>query len=416
MRIVPFLTALLVAALLFVVILEREALMAFAGRGDDAVVATDVDETDSEPTTPLVNTDGADLQRVVVITSHAQEIDSAVVLRGETESAREVVVRAETTGQVISEPHRKGAFVEAGEIICQLDPGTRHVVLAQAQAGSASARAQVPQVQAQMKEAQARLSEAEINDKVATQLSKTGYASDTRVASTQASVLSAQAAIQSARSGLETAQAGIRAAEASVASAEKDIERLTIRAPFSGLLETDGAELGSLLTTGGTCATIIQLDPIKFVGYVPETEVDRVELGSLAGARLTGGREVVGKVIFLSRSADPQTRTFRVDIEVANADQSIRDGQTAEILISSAGKKAHLLPQSTLTLDDSGDLGVRIVEDGTTVLFKPLELIRDTAEGVWVTGLDDTADVIVVGQEFVTDGVQVTPTYREAKQ
>ena len=44
-------------------------------------------------------------------------------------------------------------------------------------------------------------------------------------------------------------------------------------APFAGLLETDTAELGALLQTGSPCATIIQLDPIKFVGFVPEAEL-----------------------------------------------------------------------------------------------------------------------------------------------
>ncbi|MEC7962434.1 MAG: efflux RND transporter periplasmic adaptor subunit, partial [Pseudomonadota bacterium] len=285
-----------------------------------------------------------------------------------------------------------------------------------AQADLANARAQVPQAQARVKEAQARLDEAQINDNVAKKLSQTGYASETRVASTQAAVVSAEAGVEAARSGLETTQAGIRAAEAAVAAAEKEIERLAIKAPFAGLLETDTAELGSLLGAGSVCATIIQLDPIKIVGYVPETQVHRVSLGSLAGARLTDGREVRGRVTFLSRSADPETRTFRVDIDVANADMSIRDGQTADILIASAGTMAHLLPGSALTLNDKGDLGVRIVESGNIVAFKQVNLMRDTSEGVWVTGLADKVDVIVVGQEFVIDGVKVEPTYREAAQ
>ncbi len=161
---------------------------------------------------------------------------------------------------------------------------------------------------------------------------------------------------------------------------------------------------------------MIQLDPIKLVGYVPETEVDRIAVGALAGARLTSGQEVHGRVSFLSRSADPQTRTFRVDIDVANPMLKIRDGQTAEILIASDGAKAHLLPQSGLTLNDEGTLGVRTVGPENVVVFAPVSLVRDTAQGVWVTGLPETADVIVVGQEYVTDGVTVEPTFTEAAQ
>ncbi|CUH62390.1 Multidrug transporter MdtA [Thalassovita gelatinovora] len=410
MRIVPIITALLVTAGLFLLVMKRDVVIAFATGNTEETTKVEAEQT----TTPT--SEPASVVRVVVQRSQSREIDSAVILRGETEAARQVEVRSETTSRVISEPLRKGSFVQKDQELCKLDPGTRPAALANAQAQLANAKAQVPQAEARIKEAQARFDEAQINDTVASELSKEGYASNTRVASTQAGVKSAEASIESARSGVESAQAGIRAAEANVEVAETEIERLTITAPFAGLLETDTAELGSLLTAGSVCATVIQLDPIKVIGYVPETQVNRVSLGSLAGARLSDGQEVRGRVIFLSRSADPQTRTFRVDIEVTNEDLSIRDGQTAEILIASAGTRAHLLPQSSLTLDDGGRLGVRIVEDDNVVAFKPVSLIRDTAEGTWVSGLPETVDVIVVGQEYVVDGVKVLPTYREVSQ
>ena len=124
------------------------------------------------------------------------------------------------------------------------------------------------------------------------------------------------------------------------------------------------------------------------------------------------GREIVGQVTFLSRSADENTRTFRVDVEVENSDLTIRDGQTAEIAIQSDGEVAHLLPQSALTLDDDGALGVRLVDNGRAK-FAPVRVLRDAVDGIWVSGLEETADIIVVGQEFVTDGVPVNVTYRE---
>ncbi|MEM9972071.1 MAG: efflux RND transporter periplasmic adaptor subunit, partial [Pseudomonadota bacterium] len=105
----------------------------------------------------------------------------------------------------------------------------------------------------------------------------------------------------------------------------------------------------------------------------------------------------------------------RVDIEVDNSDLSIRDGQTAEIGIQADGEVAHLLPQSALTLDNDGRLGVRLVEDNAAA-FAPVSVLRDTTEGIWVAGLDEQAEVIVVGQEFVTDGVRVDVTFRETEQ
>jgi multidrug efflux system membrane fusion protein len=407
MRFIPVLTAILVTVFLFLLVIKRDALLEFA-MGDQPPVVVAAPVPDKAGDSAVVS--------VVAVHSVAQVIDSAVVLRGQTEAARQVDVKAETSGQVISEPLRKGAFVSAGQLLCEIDPGTRAASLAEAEARLAEARARVPENTARQAEAEARLVEADINFNVASKLSKDGFASDTRVVSSQAAVSSARAAIQAAQSGLQAAQSGIQGAEASVAAARKEISRLSIVAPFEGLLESDSAEIGSLLQYGGLCATVIQLDPIKVVGFVPETAVNRVKVGALAGARLATGDEVQGRVSFLSRAADPSTRTFRAEIEVSNADLSIRDGQTAEILIAAEGAPAHLLPQSALTLNDDGVLGVRLVAVDKTALFAPVTLLRDTARGVWLAGLPDQADVIVIGQEYVTDGVPVRAVYQEATQ
>lgn len=412
MRLIPLITAVLVTGFLYLLVLERDTLLAFAQ--GDASQATE-QETAETKQPPAEETDDHSV-RVMALRSTAREVDSAVVLRGETEAARMVEVRAQTSGQVISEPLRKGSFVKTGDLLCQIDMGTREASLAEAQARLAEAQARIPETKARVDEAMARLDEAKINDNAASKLSEGGFASETRVASAQATVRAAEAAVASAKSGLQSTSAGIQSAEAAVAAVQKDIDRLIITAPFDGLLESDTSELGSLLQPGSLCATVLQLDPIKLVGYVPETEVDRVEIAARAGAQLAGGAQVQGRVTFLSRSADPTTRTFRVEIEVPNSDLKIRDGQTAEILIAAEGAPAHLLPQSSLTLNDHGDLGVRLVAEGDTALFAPVKLLRDTAEGVWVAGLPETAKVITLGQEYVTDGVKVIPTYEEAVQ
>ncbi len=552
MRIISIITAVVVMATLYAVVFERDRLLALASNGsveEDAAMAE---------TGTAVAPAGApeDVVSVVAQRSVATEVDSAVLVRGRTEAARQVDVRAETTGQVVSEPLRKGSSVEAGALMCRIDPGTRNVSLAEAKArlGEAKsrlpeaearlaeaiaalpaaeariaeaearvpeakarlaeaeanvpavrallaqseagvpaaeaqlleARARLPEAQARVVEAEARVKEAMINLNAAQKLSEDGFASSTRLASSEAATEAARAGVQSAKSqaeganagvqaalsalegakasvessrsqvegakaaiasaksqvegaeagvisaksglqgakaaitsaesGVESAKAGIQSAETSVASAEKEIERLEIHAPFAGLLESDSAELGSLLQAGSLCATVIQLNPIKLVGFIPETEVDRVNVGSPAGARLASGREVTGNVTFLSRSADPSTRTFRVEIEVDNSDLSIRDGQTVEIGIASDGAKAHLIPSSALTLNDEGTIGVRTIDPESRAAFSPIIVLRDTSQGIWVGGLDEEVEVIVVGQEYVTDGVAVEPTFREATQ
>ena len=409
MKLIPVLTALLVSAGLYLLVFERDRLFDFA-----QPAPTEELQDMAEAQTPDVVVRDSTVG-VVAIHSVAQTIDSAVILRGRTEAARQVTVASETTGLVISEPLRKGAFVSAGDVVCRLAPGTREASLAEARARLAEAQGRAPEAEAGVLEANARVREAEINLNAAQKLSEDGFASETRVVSAEAAMEAATAGVLRAQSAIASAQAGIEAAQAGVAAATREIDKLTIVAPFSGLLETDTVELGALMQMGTPCATIIQLNEIKLVGFVPEADVAKVNVGAMAGARLTSGQEVRGRVTFLSRSADPLTRTFRVEVTVANDDLSISDGQTAEILVASDGQTAHLIAQSSLTLDDDGVLGVRTVAEGNIVAFMPVTLLRDTAQGVWVAGLPEAVDIITVGQEFVIDGVRVAPTFTEAK-
>lgn len=415
MRIVPILTAVVVTGSLYLLVFERESLIRFAsgGAAPAAVAAAEQPQTSVAEKEAMSNPDGERRVSVLAQRSVAEVVDNAILARGQTEAARQVNVRAETSGLIISEPLRRGAYVTAGQSLCVLDAGTRAASQKEAEARLEEAKSRLPEARARLTEARARLAEAEINDRAASQLSQEGFASGTRVAATTAGVESARASISAAETGVQSATSGIRAAESNVEGAAIEIGRLTIRAPFNGLLETDTAELGSLLQPGASCATVIQLDPIKLVGFLAETDVDKVTVGAMAGARLASGRETTGRVTFLSRAADPQTRTFRVEVTVPNSDLSIRDGQTAELLIQTEGRSAHLLPASALTLNDNGDLGLRIVSADNHAEFVPVTLLRDTVSGVWLTGLPDEAAVIVVGQEFVTDGVAVDVTFKE---
>ncbi|WP_353471871.1 efflux RND transporter periplasmic adaptor subunit [Salipiger sp. H15] len=428
MKPISILTALLVAAALYAVVLDRERLMGWA-RGD---APTEPAAEAPAEAAPAAEAPVPGAVSVMARHSQAQEIDDAVLLRGDTQPSREVEVLSEASGRVISTPLRKGSMVEAGEVLCRLDPGTTGAALTEAEARLAEARAQRPQTEAALPEAEALLAQAEaavaeadINLTAARELSQGGYSSRTSVASAEAKMRAAEASVRSAEAGLEAARAGtdsleaaIQSAEATVASARKAVENLTITAPFGGVLESDTAELGLLMnpTSNASCAHILQLDPIRLVGYAPEADVARIRLGARAGAQLAGGQVMQGEVTFVSRQADETTRTFRIEVTLANPDLALRAGQTARILIEAEGARAHLLPQSALTLNDEGRMGLRTVSAERTAQFVPVSILRDTPDGVWVAGLPDTVDVITLGQEYVTDGVPVAPSFQEILQ
>jgi len=164
------------------------------------------------------------------------------------------------------------------------------------------------------------------------------------------------------------------------------------------------ATQGAMLAIGQPCATVVQLDPMLFVAAVPEAKVGYARTGLTADVTTVTGDKVQGKVTYLASTADDATRSFAVEIELPNADGKIRDGLTADAVVNVGTAPVTILPQSVLTLDDNGVLGIRTVEDGNKVAFHAVTIVKDTRDGVWIVGLPPKINVITVGQDFVKPG------------
>ena len=180
-----------------------------------------------------------------------------------------------------------------------------------------------------------------------------------------------------------------------------------VKAPFDGYLETFSVKEGDYLNTGAVCATIIDPDPMRLIGEVSEKEINFVKVGAKAEAELISGKKVEGVVSFVSTSANKGTRTFRVEIDVKNSDRSIRDGVSAQIAIEGDTILAHKISPSILMLGEAGELGIRTVNEDDQVEFKKIDILEDSMEGIWITGLPKNTRIITIGQEYVFQGQTV---------
>jgi multidrug efflux system membrane fusion protein len=117
---------------------------------------------------------------------------------------------------------------------------------------------------------------------------------------------------------------------------------------------------------------MVALDPMLAVVEVSERQLSGVKVGDKADIRLVTGETVTGKIRFVSKSASATTRTYRVEVEIANADGTIPDGITAEVAIQLAPVPATRIPRSALTFSAAGQLGVRTVKEGGVVAFVPV--------------------------------------------
>lgn len=311
---------------------------------------------------PLKTSDAPSVQaRLVAETPREYE----VVLRGRTQATRAVVVRAETAGVVAQAPVLQGSLVRQGQVLCRLSVDAR---------------------QATLDQARATLKSRQLQRQAAAQLAEKGYRSQTQVLESQAALDIAQAAVRQAEIGLN---------------------QVNIRAPFTGVFDQRAAEVGTYLSPGQPCGTVIELNPLLVVGDVPETQASRLHVGAPVRAKLVSGQLLTGRVRYVAHDADPQTRTYHVEVTVANPRLDVRSGLSSEVRIGSGAGPAHLVPVSALVLDSAGRQGVRYLLDGDRVAFAPVEILEETPQGIWISGLKGTVRVVTVGQSYVADGQKV---------
>ncbi|MEO0399300.1 MAG: efflux RND transporter periplasmic adaptor subunit [Pseudomonadota bacterium] len=316
---------------------------------------------ETETAAPVEST----LFTVVAADIAPREWRDVVTLRGRTEAARKVTVRAETPGAVAETPLAQGSQVTAGDVLCRLKVDAR-------QAGLAEARAAKRQ--------------AQLDYNAAAALAEEGFRSETSLAGFKAALDRARAAEEQAALGLE---------------------RTKIVAPFDGVFDQRAVEVGDYMRVGDACGVVIQRTPFLVTGAVSEKDVAKIAKGDRGVARLVTGETIEGAVRFVAAAADPATRTFNVELEVPNEDGTLRDGVTAEFDVFASPRDAYFLPHSALTLNDNGEIGVRTVNADDTVVFSRISLVGEEPEGVWAAGLDGAMKLIVRGQNFVREGQKV---------
>lgn len=330
--------------------------MQIGGQSDAGTSATPIAEREAERS--------GELFKVRYVPIRAEKRSENILVRGRTQADAVVTVRAETAGVLEKRLVAKGDRVSRGDLVCVVESGAREAQLAQA-------KAQLVQAQT---EYDANLT-----------LKKKGFAAENR---------------------LTALAAAVDAAKAAKAAAELELSRVEIKANADGVVQDPIAEVGDMLTLGGTCITLIDTDPMLFTGQVSERDIASIKTGMKAGVTLVSGEVVDGKIRYIAPAADPQTRTFEVEIELEGAAE-VRDGMTAQALIPLPAEEAFRIAPSWIALDDDGTIGIRTVGDDDVVNFVPVNIVAQEKDGFWITGPQDGTRIISLGQEYVVAGEKV---------
>jgi membrane fusion protein, multidrug efflux system len=211
---------------------------------------------------------------------------------------------------------------------------------------------------------------------------------------------------------LKTAQVEYETAATNLAKMEKEIKNTVISAPFKGVLGDVLLEEGSVVAPGTPVATLLNLDPILIQLYISEKDYGRIALNHSAQMHFSNDEKLSGQITFISSIAAPKTHMFLVEVSTANSEFKIPEGVTAQVDIPTTEQKVHKISPSVLSIDQDGNMAVKIINAESKVESYPVKLAQSVDDAIWVTGLPDDTIVIDYGSNFVNAGekVQWEPT------
>lgn len=259
--------------------------------GDSATAAGSPDAASDRASTDVaVPVEGDTVRRGALVLQ--------VSATGQTEASRRTMVTARVAGQVVALPVRESERVTAGRVLVRLDPGAYALA--------------VERAEAELEEARARYREMTLFD---------------------ASI--ADSAVRADRAAAARAKSGLARAEIALREARLDLEGTVLRAPFAGRVADLRATSGAWIAAGEEILTVVDIRPIRVEVQVVESELAWIAPGRSAAVRLPAFPDETfrGRIVSINPVVDPEARTARVTVEIANPRGRILPGMFARVLL-----------------------------------------------------------------------------------
>jgi len=327
---------------------------------------------------------------------------------GYVTARRTATVSSKVTGKVVEVLIEEGMKVKEGQVVARLDDTNVKASLAVAQAQLESARAALDETRAQLKQASqefSRITEL-LRQKIASQ-------SDLDKAESNAGSLQAHLAQQ---------KVDVTVADRTVDMWQQQLDDMTIRAPFAGVVTTKDAQPGEMISpvsAGGGytrtgIGTVVDMDSLEIEIDVNESYINRVQPGQPVTAALDAYPDwkIPCKVIAIIPTADRQKSTVKVRISFDQLDPRILPEMSVKVAFRETGAlpaavaRAVLIPKTALQSQDGRDV-VFVVQHGRAE--RRAVTVSDTLgdDSVLSAGVAAGESVIADPPAGLTDGAAV---------
>jgi len=296
-------------------------------------------------------------------------------LQGNVKTKQNVLIYPEMPGTLEKVLVKEGQKVANGQILAKIDDGGMAQQVAQLEATTALAKTTY--------ERQKRLWGQKIGSEIQFLQTKTNY----------------------------------EAQKNTLAQLKKQLDKSTIRAPFSGIIDEVIKNQGNVVSPGPGSAIfrIVNLSNMYIEADVPETYITNITKGKDVEIQFPIlGKTIETKVRQTGNFINPSNRTFKVEIGVPNQDRSIKPNLTAKLKINDyTSPKAILIPQSIISENAEGKQYVYVVKNIKNNIGTAMQTVVKT--GKTQGDIIEILEGISVGDQLIEAGARTVKDGQEVK-
>ena len=334
---------------------------------------------------------------VTVSEVKTQTIEETATYTGELKASESTSVSVKVSGVVEAVYCEIGDYVNAGDILLQID---RTDYLTQYNQANTAYLSVLSQSKALIDSAQIEYNNAKINCDNQKVLYDNGAISKIAYDSAVTRFENAKINLNSAKE-----QSGLNSARAALDAAENSLGYTTVYAPISGYISTKNTNVGQMASPGVEIFSIKNTSTVNAQLNVAESVIPKVSVGAKAIVNVKSiDSSVEGVVTIASPTKNPQTGMYNVSIAIENPEDVLKDGMFADITLTiSDAVDALIIPSDAILEDENGQKYVFVADDGVAVKKEIVVGIITEEYTEILKGVQEGDKVIVSGKEYLSD-------------
>ncbi len=327
---------------------------------------------------------------VMVVGHHATIERTDMVLVGEIKPRYESNQSFRVGGKVVARLVEVGDVVKKGQLLAKID------------ATDSQLSAQVANAEVLAAQARYALAKAEVERK-------------RRLVEKQ---FISQSALDTDEAQLKTTLAAVKQAVAQAAVANNQSQYTMLSADRDGVITQINAEPGQVVQVGERVVQIVDLEQIDVLVAVPESRIDNVHVGDRVAIKLWANqtKKYKGKIREITPTANEATRAFDMRVELIDADEQVKFGMTAGVIVDHHATDKVIVPSSAVT-QYQGQAMVWVIDAEEVVKRRQVDIGPFTENGIEVlAGLSVGEMVAIAGVHTLVHGQKVKPNIQKSER